>query len=112
MRRRSQPSARPGREVIAFAWYTLDQWIRLKDTATDPEALDDTYGEWLEGASQRFEELQAAGCDICKVDVDVLELSHWCKFRGVPLDGKSRAEFTAHKAEALMAGSNTARRRD
>jgi hypothetical protein len=111
MKRRGRSSARPEREAMALAWYTLDQWILLKNTAADREDLDDTYGDWLEGATQRFEELQAAGCDIRKVNIDVSELTQWCRLRGVPLDGKSRAEFAAHKAENLAARSNAGRTR-
>jgi hypothetical protein len=73
--------------------------------------LDDTYGEWLEKATQKFEELQAAGYDIRKINVDVSELSRWCRFRGVPLDGRSRAQFAAHKAQSLAAESDTGRKR-
>jgi hypothetical protein len=109
MRRRGRSSSEPGRGVIALAWYTLDQWILLKNTAADQEVLDDTYGDWLEGATQRFEELQATGCDIRKVHIDVSELTQWCRFRGVPLDGKSRAEFAADKAEGLAARSKPGR---
>jgi hypothetical protein len=111
MKRRRKISAKPEGGVLGLAWYTLDQWILLKNTAADREELDDTYGEWLEGATQKFEELQAAGYDIRKVNVDVSELTQWCRLRGVPLDGKSRAEFAAHKTQSLAAGSNTGRRR-
>src|SRR5712692_8882300 len=111
MKRRRKTSARPAGGVLGLAWYALDQWLLLKNTAADPEELDDTYGEWLERATQKFEELQAAGYDIRKVNVDVSELTQWCRLRGVPLDGKSRAQFALHKVQRLAAGSNTGRRR-
>ena len=81
-------------------------------TAADREKLDDTYGEWLEGVTQRCEELQAEGYDIRRVNVDMSELAQWCRSRGVPLDGKSRAEFAAYKARGFTAGPNTGRRRE
>jgi hypothetical protein len=111
MKRRGKGSARPAGAVIAFAWFTRDQWLLVKHTAADREELDDTYEEWLEGATRRFEELLAEGFDIRKVNVEVAELSRWCRSRGVPLDGRSRSEFAAYKAERLEAESNPGRKR-
>src|SRR2546421_6551899 len=103
MKRRGRASAKPERPMLAVASYTPDQWSILKDTAADREKLNDTYEEWLEGVTQRCEELQAGGCEIRRVDVDMSELAQWCRSRGVPLDGKSRAEFAAYKARGFTA---------
>jgi hypothetical protein len=33
------------KETVGFAWYTEEQWKRLRELANDTGALDDTYGE-------------------------------------------------------------------
>jgi hypothetical protein len=96
--RRHRPSRRQQGGRLCFAWFTPDQWSILKETAADPEGLHDTYAEWLEAATQKFEEFQAMGFDVCKLDVDVAKLIQWCAGRGIPNDGKSRSQFAAAHA--------------
>ena len=69
--RRQVERARPHREPLAFqvggsqslvfAWYSPESWARLRATADDPEALDDTYEAWLASAEDAIRSLQDRG---------------------------------------------------
>lgn len=109
MSRRARASAQPRRGILGFAWYTRDQWLALKQCAADPEVMNDTYEDWVETATRTFWQLHGMGFDFRRVNVDVSELAEWCRSRGVPLNGGSRAQFTAQKASKI--GTIDGRRR-
>ena len=86
-----------GATVLGFAWYSRDQWNRLLEVSSDRDQLEDTYEEWKSTAEKRFDELARPGFSIRKVDIDVEELLSWCNSQDRPVDGETRAHFTAMK---------------
>ena len=76
-----------------MAWYRPEQWSLLRALAADPEVLEDTYDQWLAGATKGMREMAARGLSAIKVDIDVRELSAWCQEHQRPLDGDARVEF-------------------
>ncbi|MCB0179696.1 MAG: hypothetical protein KDI62_15800 [Anaerolineae bacterium] len=98
---------RPARErrqrgpIVGIAWYTPEQWDRLKQVAEDADALDDTYDDWLKNASHNLQTFKKRGFHMVKVPLDVEEWMAWCQKNGNALNGGSRAQFTSMKASAM-----------
>lgn len=51
-RKKKRPSRKRTQDelTVGIAWYTPDQWERVKLLADDADALDDTYNDWLKNA--------------------------------------------------------------
>ena len=97
---RNQPLIGP-HLIVGIAWYRPEQWDYLREVAFDPEALPDTYEEWLALATQQFRDMQAMGFTVRKVEVDVGDLLKWCMERGVPVNGESRSGFASVKVQEI-----------
>ena len=41
--------------VMVLAWYSRDEWTKLKGLAADKEKLDDSYEEWKQQARELIE---------------------------------------------------------
>ena len=85
--------------LTGIGWYRPEQWQRLREVSVDADKLEETHAEWLEIARKTFSDLQRQGVSLVKVDMDVEELLTWCHEQRLPVDGKARARFTAHKLE-------------
>jgi hypothetical protein len=78
---------------VGVAWYGPEQWSRLRKVADDPEALEETYAEWLAVAENAIRDLKKAGVSIEKVPIDTEELVAWCNANGRSINGEARAAF-------------------
>ena len=97
-RRRKKRRERSATTAIAVAWYSPEDWHRLREAAADPEALETTYEEWVAAANSALQEIRKAGLPTEKVEVDVDELISWCEAQGLVLDGHARAHYAAEKS--------------
>jgi hypothetical protein len=86
---------------IGIAWYTREQWLKLRTAASDPEVMDATYEEWFRSASQTLDDLADRGMVPEQVFIDVDELSRWCREHTRPNDMAARADFAARKVQEL-----------
>lgn len=86
---------------LGIAWYTSEQFARLKVVAADADSMDDTYEDWLINATTNLQKFQEEGFDIVKVPFDVDEWVAWCKKNEKPLTGASRSQFTSMKASSV-----------
>lgn len=83
--------------IVGVAWYTPEQWKRLKLLADDSEALDDTHKDWLKNATGHVQWLKQRGFEVVKVPIDIDEWVAWCKKHRKALNGAARSEFTSQK---------------
>jgi hypothetical protein len=83
--------------IVGVAWYTPEQWERLKLLADDSEALNDTHKDWLKNATGHVRWLKQQGFQVVKVPIDADEWVAWCQKNGKALDGAARSEFTSQK---------------
>ncbi|NQV70188.1 MAG: hypothetical protein HQ498_09195 [Pseudohongiella sp.] len=81
---------------VGMCWYQREQWELLKESAADPERLDDSYEEWKTGANGAIQDLEKQGIYPKKVSVRVSELIEWCNEKGYELNGKARSEFATY----------------
>lgn len=81
---------------VVLAWYSRDQWERLRSVSTDAEDLPPTYGDWLKAASQIVMERQN---QVRTVDVDVEDLVVAANQVQGKVDRTLRAGFVLQKLE-------------
>jgi len=85
--------------AIGFAWYRKDQWLLLKALSVDSDQMDNTYEDWLRGATSSFERLVQQGMLVKRVEVDIRDLVAWCEKQNVPLNGAARSGYAAEKLQ-------------
>jgi hypothetical protein len=83
-------------QVSGIAWYSREQWDKLREISVDRGTLGYTYDDWLSKAENTQARTGAAGANAEKVVVDVDELETWCHSRGWVINEKSRLRFVAH----------------
>ena len=96
--KRQRRMKRRGRNVttaFAVAWYSPEDWHRLREVAADPERIETTYEEWVATANSSLRKIREAGLSAEKVQVNVGELISWREEQALRLDGQARAHFVA-----------------
>lgn len=91
-------SKKQQRCIVRLAWFDEGQWRLLCALVPDRSELDDTYEQWLQTARRTVRDIEANGRTVERVSVDVVALSEWCRERGLPLTGPSRAEYVVQLA--------------
>lgn len=88
---------RPRSMMVGVAWFSPDQWERLRQVAADKKALHDTYDEWVADAFAALRNLERLGFAARPFEVDVDELLRWCREQRRKVDGAARSAFVAEK---------------
>lgn len=81
--------------IVGLAWFDRKQWKLLTEAVEDRKELDDTYEQWQQGAADAVRRIESQGQKVERVHVEVESLVYWCKEKGLPVNGKSRAEYVA-----------------
>ena len=92
-RQRSQVSSRATQ--LGVAWYSREDWERLREIADDRDKLDDQYEDWERQALAAIRNLEAIGQRIRKVPINIEALVAWCRERGCRIDMAARAEYVS-----------------
>ncbi|HUG77338.1 MAG TPA: hypothetical protein VML57_07620, partial [Burkholderiales bacterium] len=79
--------------VVGVAWFDRKQWKLLTEAVEDRNELDDTYEQWQQNAVEAVRMIEREGQKVEKVHVEVETLVSWCKENGLPVNGKTRAEY-------------------
>jgi hypothetical protein len=88
------PKHTPNRTVVVgLAWFDRRQWKRLTEAVEDRNELDDTYEQWQQSALDAVRKIEGEGQSVEKVHIEVESLVSWCKEKGLPVNGQSRAEY-------------------
>jgi hypothetical protein len=90
---RSPAAGQP--QLVGLAWYDLAQWTKLKQVAEDAADLDESYQAWKRNAERTERQLSRRGIIIRCVAIAIDALVDWCRQRGKPVNGASRAEYAA-----------------
>ena len=83
--------------VLGIAWYSKDQWERLRQVASDQGNIEDTYEEWMANAEKALQDFKKTSTMTRRVHIDVEELITWCKSKNLLVNGASRSEFANEK---------------
>jgi hypothetical protein len=62
----------------AVAWYSKNQWEKLREISSDSDALEKTYEEWLTHAEHSINQMKSKNILITKMPIDLNELAEWC----------------------------------
>lgn len=85
----------PKQVRIGVAWYTSDQWRAVRDSAADPERLEDTYEEWVTVAEDALKQIAATGVTPERVFLDAEGFSEWCRSCGRINEASARAQYAS-----------------
>lgn len=81
--------------IVGLAWFDRKQWRRLTEVVEDRNELDATYEQWQQSALEAVRTIEGQGKKVEMVHVEVESLVSWCEEKGLPVNGKSRAEYVA-----------------
>ncbi|KAA3663968.1 MAG: hypothetical protein DWQ04_08120 [Chloroflexi bacterium] len=90
----------PAEILIGMGWYSQKEWHKLKAVATDSNALDDTYEDFLKNFAKARNLMKKQGKKTKKVRIIVSDLVNWCAEQKLPVDKKSRSAFVTHKLQS------------
>ena len=76
-------------------FYQPEQWDRLKETASDPEFIEASHGEWLTRLRRVEADMKRIGVLVRTVDVDVEEMAGYCEQEGIPNTREFRSQYAA-----------------
>jgi hypothetical protein len=93
-------------QSVGVAWYTPEQWRKLRAVADDSERLEASYVDWLFMAKEALRQLASTGVEPRKVEVDTEELLAWCKAQGCRVNGPARAQFVSEQMNRDLLPSN------
>lgn len=104
-KRSHRPDDQTAKFGVVFAWYSPEQWDRLREVSVDGDELEATHREWVAGAERAFRKLEKKArrrgdAVVKRVFVDVDDLVQWCENQGRAVDAAARAEFATEKARA------------
>jgi hypothetical protein len=90
-----QPKPKPSRVGVGVAWYTEEQWEKVKAASVDSERFEESYAAWVEMAEDAIRKMQVAGIFPIRVQVVAEELLAWCLAHNKKNSAASRAQFVS-----------------
>lgn len=89
----------PAEILIGIGWYSQKEWHKLKAVATDGDALDETYEDFLKNFARARNQMKKQGTKTRKVRVIVSDLVNWCTEQKLPINKQARAEYVSQKMQ-------------
>ena len=81
---------------LGLAWYSREDWERLREIADDRDKPDDTYEDWERHALKMIHDLETVGRRVQKVPINIEALIAWCRERKCRIDMAARSEYVSH----------------
>jgi hypothetical protein len=85
--------------AIAFCWYEPDEWLKIKKSAADADAQDDSYEEWKSNANRAIKNIKATGHNVAKIAMKAEEFFAWCSKNNTENNADARSRFAAMKLQ-------------
>lgn len=82
---------------VKLAYYRKKDWKRFIKTIDDRESIHDTWDEGHKAFLKTKKDLISKGFQVKDVEIDLDELTNYCKMRGIKNDGKARSQFVQAK---------------
>lgn len=82
---------------VKLAYYRKKDWKRFLNLIDDRESMHDTWNEWHQDFLKLKKELTAKGLEVLEIEIDLDELTNYCKLKGIRNDGKARSQFVQSK---------------
>jgi hypothetical protein len=90
--------------VLGVCWYMPDEFIKMKQAASDGDNFEDTYEDWLQFAEKTMKDLKKQGVNPRKVYVKTDDFRLWCKKNDLYTGGPARTRYVA---EILKSENNS-----
>lgn len=87
--------------TVGVAWYTEEQWAKVKQNSVDSDRFEDSYDEWVAMAEKARGDMLAVGIVTEKFFISADRLQAWCIAHGKRNDASARSEYVS---EALSRG--------
>jgi len=87
--------------VVGVAWFHPDQWQKLRTVVPNLDELHDSYQEWLDETEAICLKLQQDGGIVHRVEVDIDDLTDWCREHNRIPDASGRSEYAADRIQKL-----------
>ena len=84
---------------VGVAWYTADEWAKVKAAAADAERFEASFSEWEAVAEKFLVDIRKQGIFPTKYFIIASELLAWCLATGKVNNGGARAEFVAQEID-------------
>lgn len=82
---------------VKLAYYRKKDWKRFLKIIDDRESMHNTWSEWHKAFLKIKKHLISQGFEVEDVEINLNELTDYCKMRGIKNDGKARSQFVQAK---------------
>ena len=82
---------------IKLAYYKKKDWKHFIKIIDDRESMHDTWNDWHKAFLKTKKDLISQGFELTDIEIDLNELTNYCKIRGIKNDGKARSQFVQTK---------------
>jgi hypothetical protein len=89
--------------IIGFCWFHRETYDEARSMMADPEALFDTFDEWLKAARKIEAEVTAKGGKVVRVRFDLPAFMLYCASHNVAPYEQSRANWAAQEVKKKYA---------
>jgi hypothetical protein len=79
--------------TVGIAWYTREDWTRLKTLFEDAESLPANYTDWLTFAELSLQALAQQGISAYKVYITPDQFAAWCREKGLRKNALARMQY-------------------
>lgn len=98
----TQTPAEPQR-IYGICWFRREDYAEALKVMSDPEALFDTFDEWLKAARRIEADVIAKGAKVVRVRFDLRSFMLYCMTHNVPPYEQSRANWAAQEVKKKYA---------
>lgn len=98
----TKPPAEPLR-VYGICWFRREDYAEAVKVMSDPEALFDTFDEWLKAARKIEADVIAKGAKVVRVRFDLPAFMLYCASHNVQPYEQSRANWAAQEVKKKYA---------
>ncbi len=88
--------------LLGFAYYKKNQWINLKNIATDGNTMANEWEQWRDTLENGRDKLLKDGISSIRVLLDLNEMLEYCTKHKKPLNSKTRTAIVTEKMTYLM----------
>lgn len=91
-------------QAVGIAWYSNENYLRLRSLFEDGDKLHPTFGEWREAALSAKKRIEQDGVVVYCVDIDPETFVAWCKAEKMGLNAEARNKYASYIAFKLASG--------
>ena len=86
---------------IGIGVYLKEDYQEILNLSEDRDNLDETWEAWKANKKRAVSQLKKQGLTLIDILVKPRDLVMFCRERGLPINGKSRAEYVQHMTQNL-----------